>query len=200
MNDSNAAGNNPRKTVALMLRAAYYIFLVSGTLAVGYAAYTIADARAYQTIEKARFENVKTSSSVESRHLVQGDVIGEMEVPRLGLKTIVVQGDSISILRRAVGHLPETAVPGQLGNVTLAGHRDTFFRPLRNILVGDTITIKTLDGNFVYQVEATAVVPPSDTQVLQPSGGRTLTLITCFPFYYVGSAPNRFVVRARATN
>jgi sortase A len=183
-----------------MLRAAYYIFLVGGTLAAGYAAYTIADAHAYQTIERARFENVKTSSSVKPRHLVQGDVIGEMEVPRLGLKTIVVQGDSASILRRAVGHLPETAVPGQVGNVILAGHRDTFFRPLRNVLVGDTIRIKTLDGNFSYRVEATAVVPPSDTQVLQPSGGRTLTLITCFPFYYVGPAPNRFIVRARATN
>jgi sortase A len=88
-------------------------------------------------------------------------------------------------------------LPGQQGNVVLDGHRDTFFRPLRNIRQGDTITLKTLDGDFQYQVESTAVVPPTDIQVLQASSERTLTLITCFPFYYVGSAPDRFIVRAR---
>jgi sortase A len=184
----------------IFLRAAYYLFLTSGILVFVYAAYTFVDAHAYQAVEKARFENVKVTRSEEPRHVVQGDVIGELEVPRLGLQTIVVEGDSPKILRHAVGHMVETSLPGNRGNVALAGHRDSFFRPLRNIRRGDTITLKTLDGNFQYQVEFTSVVPPSDIQVLQPSGERTLTLITCFPFYYVGSAPNRFVVRARATN
>jgi sortase A len=165
-----------------------------------YAAYTIADAHAYQALETTRFENAKSISSVEPRHVVQGDVIGELEVPRLGLQTMVVQGDSPKILRRAVGHVVETAMPGGQGNVTLAGHRDTFFRPLRNIRRGDTVTLKTLEGSFQYQVESTTVVPPSDIQVLQPSAERTLTLITCFPFYYVGPAPNRFIVLARQMN
>ena len=173
-------------------------FIMSAVLALVYAAYTIADAHAYQALEEARFEDVKVTGSDEPLHVAQGDVIGEMEVPRLGLKTIIAQGDSPRILRRAVGHIVETALPGNQGNVTLAGHRDSFFRPLRNIRRGDTITLKTLDGDFQYQVEFTTIVRPSDTQVLQPSSGeRTLTLITCFPFYYVGSAPNRFVVRAR---
>jgi sortase A len=110
---------------------------------------------------------------------------------------MVVQGDSPGILRRAVGHIAETALPGEWGNVGLAGHRDSLFRPLRNIRAGDAITFQTLDGDFRYQVESTEVVPPGDTQVLQASRGRTLTLITCFPFDYVGSAPNRFVVHAR---
>jgi sortase A len=120
-----------------------------------------------------------------------------MEVPRLGLKAIFVQGDSPRILRRAVGHIPETALPGELGNVVLTGHRDTFFRALRNIQLGDEIKIKTLDGEFEYQVKSTEVVLPRDVQVLQPSGENTLTLVTCFPFYYVGAAPKRFIVRAR---
>src|SRR5271166_3963315 len=197
MNPCGTGTKKSPKALALIVRVAYYLFLMSGILAFVYTAYTIADAHVYQTVEKARFENVKVSRSDEPRHVVQGDVIGEMEIPRLGLRTIVVQGDSAKILRRAVGHIVETALPGKPGNVTLAGHRDTFFRPLRNIRQGDAITLKTLEGDFQYQVESTAVVPPSDIRVLQPSGERTLTLITCFPFYYVGSAPNRFVVRAR---
>jgi sortase A len=121
----------------------------------------------------------------------------EREVPRLGLNAIFVQGDSPRILRRAVGHISDTALPGEWGNVVLTGHRDTFFRPLRNIRQGDAITLTTVDGDYQYQVESIAVVPPSDVQVLQPSSQRTLTLITCFPFYYVGPAPKRFIVRAR---
>jgi sortase A len=120
-----------------------------------------------------------------------------MNIPRLGLKTIVAQGQSSKVLRRAVGHLSESAMPGQPGNVTLAGHRDTFFRPLRKIQPGDAISFSTADGEFVYQVESTEVVMPSDVAVLQPSRENTLTLITCFPFYYVGNAPKRFIVRAR---
>jgi sortase A len=129
--------------------------------------------------------------------VIDGETMGEIEVARLGLKVIVVQGDSSTILRRAVGHVPGTASPGESGNVALAGHRDTFFRPLRNIRSGDAITFKTLDGEFRYRVESTDVVPPSDVSVLRPSGGRTLTLVTCFPFYSVGAAPDRFIVRAR---
>lgn len=193
--------NKPRKPAASIARAAYYLFLICGILILAYAAYTVADAHAYQAVEKARFENVRVANNYEPRHHVaQGDVIGELEVPRLGIQTIVEQGDSPEILRRAVGHLVGTSMPGNQGNVALAGHRDTFFRPLRNIRQGDTVTLKTPEGTFQYQVESTSVVPPSDIQVLQPSGGKTLTLISCFPFYYVGPAPNRFVVRARATN
>ena len=200
MNPHGAAPPRPGKPAKLIARAVYYLFLIGGILVLAYAAYTIADAHAYQTVEKVRFENVKVSSNQQPRHVVPGDVIGELEVPRLGLQTIVVQGDSPKILRRAVGHIVETAMPGGQGNVTLAGHRDTFFRPLRNIRRGDTVTLKTLEGAFQYEVESTAVVPPNDIQVLQPYAERTLTLITCFPFYYVGPAPNRFIVLARQMN
>ena len=105
-----------------------------------------------------------------------------IEVPRLGLKAIVVQGDSAKLLRRAVGHLSETALPGEAGNVALAGHRDGLFRPLRDVRPGDSITLRTPAREFQYQVEWTAVVPPTVVRVLQPTSQQTLTLFTCFPF------------------
>ena len=200
MNPLSAAANNARKLRKRLLRAAYYFFLTSGVVALLYVGYVFVDAHYYQAREQAAFElpRVKNVSQRQEPHLlVEGGVIGEMEVPRLGLKVIVVQGDSPRILRRAVGHIRETALPGESGNVALTGHRDTFFRPLRNIRAGDAITFKTADADFQYQVESTEVVPPSDIGVLQPSSERTITLITCFPFYYVGAAPKRFIVRAR---
>jgi sortase A len=183
-----------------LLRSAFWLFLTLGIAALGYAGYVFGDAHIYQAHERQSFENSRLKDAVlrEVPHpVVDGGVIGEMEVSRLGLKVIVVQGDSPHILRRAVGHIRETSLPGGAGNVVLTGHRDTFFRPLRNIQPGDAITFKTLDAEFRYQVESTAVVPPDDVAVLRPSGRRTLTLITCFPFYYVGAAPNRFIVLAR---
>jgi sortase A len=183
------------KTRTLIVRATQCVLLAAGVFGLGYAGYVVADAHTYQAIEQSKFEDVRAN---EDRHpVVDGSAIGEMEIPRLALKVIFVQSDSPRILRRGVGHIAETALPGEEGNVVLTGHRDSFFRPLRNIRQGDAITLKTLDGDFQYQVESTAVVPPNDIQVLQPSSERTLTLITCFPFYYVGPAPNRFVVRAR---
>jgi sortase A len=185
-----------RRTNVFIVRGAAYVFLTFGIVALAYAGYVVADAYRYQAFEKSRFENVSRS---EGPHPVtEGGVIGEMDVPRLGLATMVVEGDSTRILRRAVGHMPETPLPWESGNVALAGHRDSFFRPLRNIRSGDAITLKTVNGDFQYEVESTEVVPASDVQVLDASSGRTLTLVTCFPFYYVGSAPDRFVVRARA--
>jgi len=110
---------------------------------------------------------------------------------------MVVQGDSPANLRRAVGHLSKSALPGEWGNVALAGHRDTFFRPLRNIRLGDEIRFTTSVRSFEYVVESIEVVAPTDIRVLETSTGHELTLLTCFPFYYVGPAPKRFVVRAR---
>jgi sortase A len=176
-------------------RAGYYLFLAAGILALGYAGYAVVDARTYQAIEESKLENASQKES--PREAVEGAVIGEIQVPRLGLKAIVVQGDSRTILRRAVGHIPGTPFPGELGNVALAGHRDTFFRPLRHIRLGDSIAFKTPNGSFHYQVESTGVIPASAVGVLSSLSAHTLTLITCFPFDYVGAAPNRFMVQAR---
>jgi sortase A len=108
----------------------------------------------------------------------------------------VVEGVNRLILRRSVGHIPGTALPGQPGNVGISGHRDTFFRPLRNIRRDDVITLTTLLGEYRYRVVSTKVVSPSDVEVLDPGKNEILTLVTCYPFYFVGLAPGRFIVRA----
>ncbi len=178
-----------------ILRGAYYFFLASGILAMGYAGFVFADSHAYQALETKKFKQAGLLS--ELHILVEGEVIGEIQVPRLGLKAIVVQGDSPANLKRAVGHLSKSALPGEWGNVALAGHRDTFFRTLRDIRLGDEIKFKTRERSFEYLVESIEVVAPTDIRVLESSTGHDLTLLTCFPFHYVGPAPNRFVVRAR---
>ena len=174
------------------------MLLTAGLLALGYAVYVVIDAKAYQAIEHRRFERARQDAAAAPA-VFDGGLIGEIQIARLGLTAMVVQGDSPAILQRAVGHLTDTALPGESGNVVLAGHRDTFFRPLKRVRAGDAITLKTRDRDFEYLVESTAVVPPSDIHVLEPTAGHTLTLITCFPFSYLGSAPDRFIVRARET-
>jgi sortase A len=124
-------------------------------------------------------------------------VIGRLEIPRLNLTVMVREGADEITLSRAVGHIPGTALPGAIGNVGLAGHRDTFFRKLMNIRADDTIELETTEGKYRYVVESTRIVTPRDVSVLKASGGETLTLVTCYPFYYVGSAPKRFIVSAR---
>ena len=124
--------------------------------------------------------------------------LGRIEIPRVGVSAPILEGVDDRTIRRAVGHVPETPLPPEAGNVALAAHRTTLFYGLRHIRIGDTITLTTPDGAFRYAVERTWVVDPADVSVLDPSSERLLTLITCYPFDYAGSAPQRFIVRARA--
>jgi len=178
------------------VRRAAGVLLAAGLIVLGYAAVVAIGARVYQTSEQERFERARAERSAATA-VIEGMTIGEIHIARLGLTAIIVQGDSTDILQRAVGHLSETALPGEWGNVVLAAHRDTFFRPLKGIRIGDTITIGTLAGDFAYVVVSMAVVSPDAIEVLRPTRARTLTLVTCFPFSYLGPAPNRFIVRAR---
>ncbi len=125
-----------------------------------------------------------------------GSVVGKLFIPRLGLSTVVVEGDDESNLRISAGHIPGTALPGNSGNIGIAGHRDTFFRPLKDIRNTDILELSTPQGTVRYRVSSTKVVYPSDVQVLQPTGTDSVTLVTCYPFYYVGAAPKRFIVHA----
>jgi len=128
---------------------------------------------------------------------VEGSLIGRMEIPRLALSTVVLEGDSNRVLRKAAGHIPGTALPGAAGNVAIAGHRDTFFRALRSVRKDDVIAVETTAGTYHYRVDSTDIVAPDDIQVLKPLDHPSLTLVTCYPFYYVGSAPKRYIVSAR---
>lgn len=126
-----------------------------------------------------------------------GGAFGKLAIPRLGLSVVVAGGTDKRTLRRAVGHIPGTALPGEAGNVGLAGHRDRYFRPLKDVRPDDEITLTTPEGTFRYRVEWTEVVERTAVHVLDDTAAPALTLVTCYPFYYVGPAPRRFIVRAR---
>jgi sortase A len=126
-----------------------------------------------------------------------GEIIGRIEIPRIHLSAMILEGADSNSLRFGAGHVQGTALPGARGNVAIAAHRDTFFRPLREVRPNDTILLTTVAGVYRYRVEGTEIVAPTDVQVLKRTRDSQLTLVTCYPFYYVGSAPRRFIVHTR---
>jgi len=192
------------------------LFLVLGIGALGYVGFSLLDAKLFQTYENWRLNYAEKkprhrSSAAElavapaslsprrqgqSTTVALGSVLGRLEIGRIGVAVIVVEGTNGRALRRAVGHVPGTALPGEQGNVALTGHRDTFFRALRNIRKDDEVTFTALNGAYRYRVDSVMVVAAEDTTVLNDSGEAILTLVTCYPFYFVGPAPKRFIVRA----
>ena len=170
------------------------ILLTGGILMLGYCGVVLVDTWIFQRQENAALEQFVPEHTILPA--VPDGLIGRMEVVRLGVSVMVVEGTSNKTLRRAVGHIAGTALPGQPGNAGIAGHRDTFLRPLRNIHTGDLITLTTPRGEYRYRVESTKVVSPDNVAVLDSDGTEVLTLVTCHPFYFLGSAPNRFIVRA----
>jgi sortase A len=169
-------------------------------LMLGYTGFVLVDTWVFErreTAALARFVPTEPSASNAAKPTIGLDgLIGRMEVSRLDVSVVVVEGTSNKSLRRAVGHIAGTALPGQPGNVGIAGHRDTFFRPLRNIQRDDVIKLTTSNGEYRYRVVSTRVVSPDNVAVLDSDEDEVLTLVTCYPFYFVGPAPDRFIVRA----
>jgi sortase A len=180
------------------------LLFVVALLSIGYYGYVTVEASLYQSFETRELDAILQSAPPPSatgtpiRHATvpDGATIGKIEIPRLGVSAIVRSGADATTLRLAVGHIAGTAFPGEPGNVGLAGHRDTFFRKLRNIRPNDVIRVRTPDGTFNYRVSQTTVVNPKDVWVLDQGSRPLLTLVTCYPFSYIGSAPQRFIVRA----
>ncbi len=155
--------------------------------------------RAFEKIEKVKpspFIPGKSSSNKLPSEVPLGDAVAKLIIPRLNTELYVVEGDDSGELRRGPGHVVGTAMPGQAGNCIIAGHRDTHFRVLKDIRKGDEIILQTAAGKYTYRVKGTRVVLPSNTGPLRPTQDAELHLITCYPFYYLGSAPKRFVVQA----
>ncbi len=183
-----------------------YAFWFAGALLCSLCAGAYLERCFYQAAENRRLDEALRSNGTrtvpvpalrQKSHRAPGSLVGRLEIPRLQLSAIVLEGSDSRTLSGGVGRIPETADPGQNGNVVLSAHRDTFFRPLRQIRAGDNVTLQTPIGLYRYVVEWTAVVNPSDTASLKATTDRSLTLVTCYPFRYVGAAPQRFIVRAR---
>lgn len=179
------------------------LLLLSGSAAVVWCLTVLASAALYQWYEGRRIDHMPAQAALPSAvraaplHFKRHAVIGRLEIPRLGISTVVLEGDDAGALRLGAGHVPGTALPWWIGNVAIAAHRDTFFRPLRHVRTNDLIRLRTMEGVYDYAVESTEIVHPDEVRVLKASARPELTLVTCYPFYYVGDAPLRFIVHAR---
>jgi sortase A len=173
-----------------------WMLLGFGIGCLGVFAYESVEARRFQAEQTAAFER-DARARVAPGTVKRGGLVGMLDVPRLELSTPVIEGDDTGALKRAAGHLPDTPMPWHAGNSAIAAHRDGLFRPLKDVKVGDEIRFRTTRDELRYRVTKTAIVEPDDLSVLAPqSEPATLTLITCYPFSYIGSAPKRFVVQA----
>jgi sortase A len=143
--------------------------------------------------DMAKADATKSSAAAAFENLP----LGRIEIASLGLTAMIEEGTGRQTLQRGVGHILGTSLLGAAGNIGLAGHRDTFFRKLRNIHEGDEITLTTLAGAVLYRVDLISIVEPQEAEVLRDSGENLLTLVTCYPFSYLGPSPKRFIVRAR---
>ena len=198
-----------RRRGSRFLRLLERLLLVVGIVALGYYVYVSAETLLYQAFENRELDRILNTAAPAPAHgdvplatprprsrPANGTAIGRLEIPRLGVSAIIRTGSDARTLQLAIGHIPGTAFPGENGNVGLAAHRDTFFRRLRDIRNDDEIRVTTSDGVFDYRVERTSVVQPNDVWVLNRTEYPALTLVTCYPFTYIGNAPQRFIVRA----
>ena len=201
-----------REPIRRILAWAQGTLLACGVFLLGYCGFALMDAWVFQRSQSSDLDRQLHDQNVASEGTKHSEssttpkaataartdgLIGRIEIPRLFLSAIVVEGIDGTALRRAVGHIPGTALPGQPGNVGLAGHRDTFFRSLQDLRVNDEVQLSTLKGNFTYEIESLMVVEPDYVTAIAPSSENVLTLVTCYPFSFIGTAPKRFVARAR---
>ncbi len=185
-----------------ILKMAQYACAIFGVAALGFCVLAYFEARIFQAQKRSRFEAALTRKDPPQALRLfaqEGSPLGRIEIPRLALSVVVAEGITPRTLRLAAGHIPGTSFPDEAGNIGIAGHRDTFFRKLREIRQDDIIIVTTLVGANKYSVESIRVVKPADREVLGVSDRPMLTLVTCYPFKYTGPAPKRFIVQARLT-
>jgi sortase A len=189
-----------------------YLLVITGGAALGWYAANLTDAYLAQWRAREQLESMPSmtmsapSASIPRSSVLSaprssvtvkpGTPLAELSIPRLGVSAVVMEGSDDHTLRVGLGHIESTSLPGESGNVAIAGHRDSFFRPLRNVQVGDDILLDTPNARVHYRVSSYSVVNPSAVSVIDRTPDARLTLVTCFPFYFVGSAPHRFIVRA----
>ena len=180
------------------MKKAVAILAIAGGLLLAYWLTVWGRAKVFQFV--AEHEITTTENMRETISPAPGSLIGRLEISRIGLSVPVVEGVDDEQLRIAAGHIPGTAFPGENSNVAFAAHRDTHFRPLRLLRLDDEIEMQAGNRRYTYRVVSTKMVAPNDVSALYPTHRETLTLVTCYPFKYIGSAPQRFIARADCTN
>jgi sortase A len=185
----------------LLLRWTRNLLFLLGALAVSYVGLMLVHARQFQEVANSTLEQrmqveEQRKESLPGSATKEGDLLGRLEIPQLGMKVAILEGTTSQTLAVGVGHIKGTALPGEQGNIGIAGHRDTYFRALKNIHPGDEIRIQTTSGLSRYKVDRFEVVAPGDVSVLASSAASAITLVTCYPFHFIGAAPQRFVVHA----
>jgi sortase A len=201
---------NLKRYLKYSLRIAEFALWILAASTLGYCGYAYASAAVYQTHQKAAFEDLPAQRAARAASFLSSatlagapepnSVLGILEIPSIGVTSIVEGGVDSKTLLRSVGHIPGTALPGAKGNAGLAAHRDTYFRDLGKLAPGDVLTYRSVSRTYHYAVRTTGIVDPTDTHVLSTSATPTRTLVTCYPFHYVGNAPKRFIVVAQETD
>jgi sortase A len=184
-----------KQALRRLLRAFEYVCWTVGVVGIAWCVISYLGIMRFQDAQANRLESLR-QMSLQPGASKPGDPIGKISIPRVGLSAIVAEGIDDATLKHAVGHLPGTPIPNQPGTVVLAGHRDTFFRGLAHVRPDDLIALDTPRAEYRYKVVHTQVADPRQVELLESSPQSDLTLVTCFPFHYVGPAPKRFVVQA----
>jgi len=200
----------------VFLRWTHWFLFIAGAVTLAWVALSLFQARLYQQSAGSALDAQVRAAQIQSAQIQpaqiqaasqlpanlpraivkEGEVLGRMEISRLGMSIVILEGTSSRTLRLGVGHIAGTAFPGEPGNIGIAGHRDSYFRALKDIRSGDEIGIQTATGLSRYQVDRVQMLEPSNIAVLAPTAIPGITLVTCYPFYFVGPAPQRFVVHA----
>ena len=192
------------ETLSLVAGAGCLVYVavhyIDGTLASRAALGRFAELRALErraaTPELTLWSPQRVAAWQSTLTLPREEPLAVLHIPRIGLDVAVLKGTSDLTLNRGAGHVEGTAMPGTPGNSGIAGHRDGFFRGLKDVNVGDVIELETLHDTQTYRIERAWIVNPEDVSVLDPTPAQSITLVTCYPFYFVGSAPQRYIVRA----
>jgi sortase A len=195
--DPQGANDRRRRGIGRLLS---YLLIVAGAVLLFFGGRDLWESRWGQSGAAKDLESPvpvpQPGTRTPNESLALGAAVAKLTIPRLDAQLYVVEGVDQADLRRGPGHMPGTALPGENGNCVVAGHRDTHFRLLKDIRKGDDIVLETRTGLFLYRVKSMQIVTPQNIAAIQPSTDAVLHLITCYPFYYVGSAPKRYIVEA----
>lgn len=172
------------------------LLLLVGVLMLGRWWMVTQDARAFQTWAAAVVDSIPGENLKRRNRNLEHEIVGRILIPRIGSSALIAEGMAPSTLRRAVGHMPTSALPGEPGNVVLAAHRDTYFKGLGKLRRGDIVRLQTQRRTYRYEIENTQVVDADAVEVMRPTRSPALTLVTCYPFGTLGPAPRRYIVRA----